>query len=257
MSSRGQVTAFVLLGLVLLALIGLLLFYQTNIFQLTPTQESLQTEMDAIEDHILGCLGDVGEDPLRQLGLQGGFLETPANTYRLFNDTAISYLCSNMAGVPQCRNRMLLKSQMETAISKSVEATLSQCLDVQSFRRFGRFDILTPPRGTVTTVINRDSTIVTFDYPLTLRSRQSTLEVSRTEGFSKAFDVPLGDLYGVAMDIVDAEAEFGEFDQLFYMLSKKGEYTIQKWRPYPDKVYILTKRNHDYVFQFAIEDEAL
>ena len=73
--------------------------------------------------------------------------------------------------------------------------------------------------------------------------------------FVESFKYPLGRLYDVSQTVVDTEASVGEFDQLGYMLAHKGQYVIDKKRPYPDKLYVLQTKDSGYVFQFFVEGE--
>ncbi len=255
MKKRGQVTIFVILGIVIVIIVALLLYFKTNLFLFNPTAEDLNLRLDEIRQHVINCIAEVSDPPIRQIGLQGGYLSTPADTFRLYNDTTISYLCYSMKDTPRCRNRMLLKSDMEKQLSAAIDFGLQTCVDAQSFKKLGSFEIITPEDWTVDTRIGSDIVVVTVNYPVRLRSTKSAAEVSAQE-FSKSFNYPLGYLYDVSQEILDYETEFGEFDQLSYMLAKKGQVRIDKKRPYPDKIYILGKYGNDYVFQFAVQGES-
>ncbi|MEM4244799.1 MAG: hypothetical protein QXR60_01160 [Candidatus Nanoarchaeia archaeon] len=255
MEKRGQLTVFIIIGVVLVIVVALLLYYKTNIFLVNPTAEDLNIRLDDIREHIIRCTGKVGEPPIRQIGLQGGYLSTPPDTYRLYNDSTISYLCYSMPGTPYCVNRMLTRSDMEKQLSAAIDFGLQTCVDVHGFQKFGSFDIITPKKWTVDTRIGSDMVVVTVNYPVRLRSRRSDVEVSAQE-FTTTFNYPLGYLYDVSQDILDYETQYGEFDQMIYMLSKRGQVRIEKKKPYPDKLYILSKYDNDYIFQFFVQGES-
>ncbi len=255
MEKRGQVTIFVILGIVIVILAFLLLYSRTNIFLLNPSVGDLNSELDDINEHVLKCIGKVSDQPIRQIGLQGGYLSTPPDTFRLYNDTTISYLCYTMTGTPRCINRMLTRSDMERQLNAAIDFSLQTCIDVQSFKKFGSFEIITPKKWTVETSIGSEMVIVKVTYPIRLRSTKSSAEVSAQE-FTQTFEYPLGYLYDASQNILDYETEFGEFDQMIYMLAKRGEVRIEKKKPYPDKLYILSKYDSDYVFQFFVQGES-
>lgn len=256
MRKRGQVTAFVILGIVIVALVLMLLYFKTNVFIFTPSQEDLNKVMSDVRKDIISCIGKVGEDPIRRIALQGGYLSTPEGTYRLYDDTTISYLCYNMEETPICRNRMLRLSDMETQLDEAIDFALSTCIDVQSLKKWGSFEINAPEKWEVKTTINPESVMVEVDYPVTLTSGKSEAVLSEDK-FTKVFNYPLGELYKVSQNIVDTESTYGEFDQLGYMLAYHGMYRIEKNRPYPDKLYIMNKQDSNYKFQFAIQGEPL
>ena len=83
------------------------------------------------------------------------------------------------------------------------------------------------------------------------------LQVCIFSEFKEVVDKPLGDLYEVSQDILDYESQFGDFDQLIYMLSKKGDYFIYKKRPYPDKLYIINDKERKLTFQFFVQGESV
>jgi hypothetical protein len=255
MGKRGQLTVFVILGIVIVIIAALLLYFRTNIFLFNPSVEDLNSKLDDVREHMVRCVGEVSEPPIRQIGLQGGYLSTPPDTFRLYNDTTISYLCYSMKGSPQCINRMLTKSDMERQLNAAIDFGLQTCVDVQSFKKLGSFEIITPNKWTVDTRIGSDMVVVTVNYPVRLRSTKSTSEVSAQE-FTKTFNYPLGYLYDVSQDILDYETQFGEFDQMIYMLAKKGQVRIDKKKPYPDKLYILSRYDGSYIFQFAVQGES-
>jgi len=256
MRKRGQITAFVILGIVIVALVLLLLYTRTNVFMFTPSPEDLNKVMSDIRIDMLSCVGEVGDEPIRRIALQGGYLSTPTDTYRLYDDTTISYLCYNMEDDPRCMNRMLRKADMEQQLNEAIDFALSTCIDVQKFKKLGSFQITASKDWEVGTMINPESVLVTVDYPITITSEKSELTLSE-DTFKKVFNYPLGELYKVSQDVIDFETTYGEFDQLSYMLAYHGLYRIDKLRPYPDKIYKLNKQDSNYIFQFAIQGESL
>lgn len=256
MGKRGQVTTFVILGVIIVALVLLVLYTKTNVFMFSPDIEDLSGQMSTVRKHIVTCIGKVGDEPIKRIALQGGYLSTPDGTYRLYDDTTISYLCYNIDQDPRCRNRMLRKMDMATQLDESLDFELQKCIDVQQFVKFGGFEILTPEKWEIKTSINPDSVLVKVDYPIIIKSTKTEVEVSE-DSFSKTFNYPLGDLYDVSQDILDFETEFGEFEQLTYMLGNHGRIIIEKLRPYPDKIYQIHKQYSNYIFQFAIQGEPL
>ena len=100
--------------------------------------------------------------------------------------------------------------------------------------------------------IGQDATIATITQPITLTKGEET---THHDTFISTFPVPLGRLYDTSQDIINLEATTGTFDQLTYMLGHKGAYIIDKQKPYPDTLYILTTKDHPYTFQFFVQGE--
>ncbi len=255
MQRRGQVTLFIILGIILVVIVGIILFSrQANIY--TPaTQENLQAKLEAIKNHITDCMDEASQDPINRIAQQGGYLITIPGSYRLWNDTTISYLCWNQANQRACMNRMLTKEHMQDQLNIAIKQQIETCLDVQGEADLIQsYDLLLPKDFDVKTAITKSSVLVTLDYPITLKSKSGDTKVSKEE-FTKTINVPLGDLYEVSQEIVNAEAT-GFFDSLTYMLSKYSKYTIYTHKPYPDTLYQIKLREGGYVFQMAIQGES-
>ncbi|MBI2672877.1 hypothetical protein HYX19_01330 [Candidatus Woesearchaeota archaeon] len=259
MNKKGQATAFVILGIVIFALVSIIFYVRQNVF-IAPSEANLKAELDSIKTNLESCVKKTAEDPLRQIGLQGGYLEPKQDTYRLFNDTKISYLCYDIANTDQCSNRMLLLDDIKKQIDEVIYQKLisSDCFvsikEVPVFTGLRNYNIITGKNPVVDSDIRRDNVLIKITYPIALQSKRSATKIEARD-YNAIVNYPLGDLYEVSQDILDFETQFGEFDQLVYMLAKKGEYRIYKQRPYPDKLYVLKKADNDYIFQFMIQGE--
>ena len=248
MEKRGQVTTFVILGIFIVAL-TILIVYLRNQYFFPATSENLNEKLAAIQGHIKDCIQNVGDEPIRRIGLQGGYLRTPSGTYRLDNDISVSYLCYNIPDKVQCSNRMLTLENMESQLNDALKESLKTCININKFER--GFDLSSGVMN-VNTQIGNENVLVEVVMSITLRKDEVTVKADK---FSFTFDYPLGKLYDVSQDIIDVETEFGEFEQLTYMLAHRGEFVVDKKKPYPDKLYILKAKDSDYVFQFFIQGE--
>lgn len=249
LNKRGQATPFVVAGIVIFAIVVLLFYLRGSLFLGTVTAETLQDKLANIEDHVKTCVHQVGDDPIKKIGLQGGHLALAEDTFRLFNDIGVSYLCYNRNNDPRCYNRMLTVDAMEQELSQAIQQGLKTCLNVKKFTRgldaqIGSF--------TVATNIGQDTVVVQVQMPVVLRKGELR---AAQDTFAASFSYPLGRLYGVSQDIVTIETTAGEFEQLSYMLSHQGQYIIEKKKPYPDKLYILTTKDSPYIFQFFVQGE--
>jgi len=256
MNKRGQVTLFVILGIIIVAIIVLLLAFRKDIMPTPATRENLNSIMDDINEHISECVIEKSEEPLERIALQGGYLSTPIDSYRLWNDNTVSYLCYNIEDTERCRNRMLTKQHMEDELSEAMEMELAECVNVHGFEPglVKTFSVIAEEPMEVSTDINEDEVLFELIYPVKLKASSGEEEVSE-ERFVVPVEVPLGELHDVALDIIDSEASMGRFDTLTYMLAKMSRYTIYLHQPYPDKIYQIKMRDGDYIFQFAVEGE--
>ena len=249
MNKRGQLTAFIILGIVIAAAAILVLFIRGQFFFGPVTPDNLANKMIPISEHITNCVKDVAPDEIERIGLQGGHLKTAKDTFRKERDIPVSYLCYNVKDNPTCYNRMLLISEMEEELNEAIKARLSGCINVKKFEK--GFDTKLGNLK-VEAEIGKDNVAVNVNYPITLI--KGNVEVDEDE-FSVNFNYPLGRLYEASQDIINVEAEFGEFDQLSYMLVKRGQVVVEKQRPYPDKLYVLKAKDSPYIFQFMVQGE--
>ncbi|MEK6940666.1 MAG: hypothetical protein AABW49_02090 [Nanoarchaeota archaeon] len=254
MEKRGQATVFVAVGIVIVVVVALILYGRQTIF-LPGTPDSLSKVLDDVNEHIVDCIGEVSEKPIIQIGLQGGYLNPGVDTFRLHNDTRISYLCYNMENSESCRNRLLLVQSMEEELNAALQPQIISCVgNIKDFGKLRPITIEVPEQFKVATNILQDNVVVAVEYPVIIKSDKTTNQVQR-KTFEKIFEIPLGDLYLVVQDVLEQEITFGDFDPLLYMLSKKGEYTIIKTRPYPDKLYAISRNDNDYQLQFFIQGQ--
>ena len=249
MNKRGQVTAFIIVGIILVASVILMLYMRGQFFFGAVTPDNLANKMVPITEHVTNCIKDSAPDEIERMGLQGGHLKTAKDTYRNEQDIPISYLCYNVEGQTACYNRMLLISEMEQELDAAIKAKLTSCINVKDFER--GFDTMTGALN-VNTEIGKDNVIVEIIYPIKLSKGDVQVD---EDTFTVNFDYPLGRLYDVSQEIVNTEAQYGEFDQLGYMLVKRGQYIIEKQRPYPDKLYMLKTKDSPYLFQFFVQGE--
>lgn len=254
---RGQVTIFVILGIVIVALVVLLLAFKDEVIPKPATIENLDSTMKDIDKHVKECMSEAAEDPIKRIGMQGGYLATPENSYRRWNDYTVSYLCYNLPATELCQNRMLTREKMEEQLAAAIKENMGKCLDIEGAAGgglFKRFDIVLGNEMTLKVSIERAKVGLELSYEVTLKPKGTG--DSRTQKiFVKDINVPLGDLYEVSQDIIDSETSIGRFDQLTYMLSKMSKYTIDVQKPYPDKIYKINLREGSYIFQFAVEGE--
>ncbi len=254
---RAQATIFIIAGIVILALV--ILFFagrKAGVSFLQVGQEDLRSEMDKIETQVLECMADSAKAPLDMMGKQGGFLSVPEKSYRYYEDYTISYLCWNQVARPTCTNRLLTLEGMEDELTKAIKNEMKECLNIKKFAgALAGYTIDAPSTYDLEVDIRSLKVFINMEYPIVLKGKEGA-EVSKKD-FQEVVDYPVGQLYDVAQDILNFETQFGEFDQLMYMLQKKGKFMIYKRRPYPDKIYVLKRSDNPYIFQFAVEGESL
>src|SRR3989344_3253156 len=197
MAKRGQTTAFVIVGIVILAVVILLFYLRGQFFFGPVTTTTLQDRLVPLETHIKDCLQDVSDEPLKRLGLQGGYLVFNPGTFSSYQGQDISYLCFSQGGKATCSNRMLTTTIMEQQLSDAISEGLATCLNIGRFKR--GFEMQVGPQK-VTTAIGPSTVLVTLSMPLKISKENIVVQ---KDTFTQTFDYPLGRLYEVSQTIVD------------------------------------------------------
>ncbi len=259
MNKRGQVTLFAIIGIILIILILLFLFVRNKVYIGPASVENLEAQFPQIREHIEDCITEVAEPRIRQIAAQGGYIETPQDTFNFYRNNQVSILCYNIEDKPYCRSRILRLQDMEKELSEFIKRDLqTQCLNIQAFDKTG-IDLTQGPLE-ITTSIDQDSVLIEANTKITIRRGEAVAEES---GFSALIQLPLGRLFESSRDIVNSEVQTGLFDTVLYSVTKTEltgkPYIVQKLQPYPDKLYLIkikdTPKVNPLVFQFFVEGE--
>ncbi len=235
MGKRGQLTIFIIIGVLIVLLVGTVLVInarQSKTYSL-PRTESVSQEAQPVQDFIMSCLSSVSEQGLRLIGDHGGYLSTEeipnAKTDRL--ETTQSdvvyfspdgnygipywwYLKSDNTCTSNCefasKRPALHKSEGEPSIEgqldKYVKANLPNCL--KNFEAFEEQQITVVSAGTpvVNSIVTEDDVVVGLTQRFTMTKAGNQNELSQ---FATSIPVRLNDMYELATNITTLEAENG------------------------------------------------
>lgn len=251
MHKRGQVTLFVILGLVLLLIAALYLYARDQYGITIPTNQYLASQLRPIQDNINECIQQEFEPGARLLAHQGGSF-TP-NTFIRYQNMQVRVVCADIPGKPTCLNLLQPFSVIEQELQRYLQFKIDQCINHDLASKPG-YTVEGTKNVAVTVSAHEDAVQVTVNYDITLvKDAQSVTlpDISRV-----LRDAPLASLYPVAVDLVNSEARFGDFDNLGYMLQKRGQYLVTVDKPYPNKVYKISKKGSTYEYWVAIQGGA-
>lgn len=246
MEKRGQVTIFIIIGLILVVVVALLLYAQNKGFQVINIIGSREL---TLKDEVSKCIIELGDPALDLLARQGGSFNP--KKFRLYLGYEVNYLCYNLEDTDVCSNRVLTQDDLELELENYLGSKIKSCID----SRFGNLRSsntqIQTGQYSLDVTVARDNVLFLVKYPTTIRRSDSSNVINE---YLEVVGKPLGRLYEVAYSIVRAESSIGDFDPVPYMILYK-DVQIRKDRPYPDKLYSINKINDDYTFQFAVEDE--
>src|SRR3989344_6905037 len=256
MEKRGQVTTFIIVGVVLLIVILLALFLREDVFvnisKVKNTDIYLKSQMNEIINEVNTCVDLEANKALKTLGDQGGYF-TPRN-YLSYYGYNIAYLCSEVKDEKTCRNNMLIEERLENDLNLYLKDRLKKCIDLRKFKEgfklhdyelkydLGAFDLKT----------DIEKKNVRFEIFLPIELISGDVKFSKDK-FVKIVDIPFGEIIIIANDILNSEASIGDFETTSYNIFRLGKYDLDKRRVYPDKVYTIRVLGYNYRFQFAIE----
>lgn len=252
---RGQITAFIIAGLVLLFIIGATWISMTIISKgkIKPAIEEVQKiplEEATLKNYVENCITIVSVGPIKTIALQGGTLNL--TDYIWYDESKFNVLCYNLEGYKGCVNSLLLRQQMEEELSREIKLLLKTCINLKPFEEKG-YNVTTGLMDVKTEIGLYDITFK-LTYPIKLQKQDHIFEISE---FSSTLDYPLGELYELTADIVNSEITNSNFNKDEFMVESNPSIKIQKHRPYPNIVYSLTKHleeiNEDFTFRFAVQ----
>ena len=251
MNKRGQVTVFVIVGIVIVVTIALVFYFLgDNIKRETDTEVVFdESSLEPLQDYVEDCIEKHGGEAIDLVLKGGGDIEP--GLHQMYHNEKINFLCYT-DGYNACYNKMpFLDSHIEEQINNYVLERLNTCIDFSAIESEG-FEI---QKGNMDlkTSVGKYNILITLDYPVTLSKGDSKIIEDR---FSKTFDVPLGRILKVVNDIVEFDSDPNgfpilPFDVVAYAYRTNGEAEIKMDSIEDSKIYKVNLRDSPYVFQFA------
>lgn len=248
---RGQITIFIIVGIVLL--IGVSIFFLlrqssfTDVFEQDSQRvvtERVSSEFRPVQEFITSCLRDVAVDGIRSAGRHGGYVyhdelvafrndptSSAANSIYFWprnQDYKVAYwwhmisedTCLQTNTCKFSSNRPELTggpNSIEAQLEQFIENEIARCLDDFSFLREQGFDI------EVGQGISADVTIASEDVFVELRKPVSASVGNRDQQlnlYATRLDVELAKMYELAAQIYDYQARNAVFEtQLIELIS--------------------------------------
>jgi len=241
MEKRGQITIFIILAIVIVALGILLYMFYPEI------KSSLGFEDQNPNIFIQNCLQDKIQETVDILTPQGGSLDP--EFYYTYQDDKIEYLCYTNEYYKLCSvQRPLLKEHIEKEITKEIQDDVKECFDEleSSFRGKGyQVDL---NRGVFYVELLPKRIVSTFDYTLSLKKGD---DAQVYEQFSIAMNNNLYELVAIATSILDTESTIGDTEITTYMNYYTDLKVEKNKQSEGTTIYKLTDLNTGDIFQFA------
>ena len=247
---RGQVTLFIILGVLVLGLVGLFFFFRGTIIEervqeVRPVAEDVPTEFNPIKVFTEDCLKLTLEEGMKRLGQQGGYIRpkewqrlrfdlaqpTDSDGVAFAEDVNIPYWYYN--GGPNNENTVSLAKRvpaiedMQRELKKWIEEELAACLNGYDvfLNEFG----IEEEETTATVNILPGIVRVAVEHPLTVQWRDSKKEL---RNFYVEIESDLVRLHQVASEIVELEQEYSYLEgNVLNLISLFSDADDQKLMP--------------------------
>jgi len=191
MQKRGQISTFLIIGIVILAVVGMVLYFRSAQISQVP-KEAVAPEAQPIQTFVSECIQRTAIPGIFFLGEQGGYINTPANSF----DTD---LYSIAYGSINHQNSLPSLDTMQNELSSYLQQFLPLCTNgFQDFRKQGININESSP--TVQTRIFQNEVMFIVDYPITVaRDGKET----KMQNFVENIPIRLGNDYSIAEKIVN------------------------------------------------------
>ena len=254
MNKKGQVSVFVIIGVILVILVALWFVGTKEFGLLVPSVKFLGDKIQPLEKNIKDCV-EKSVPYVETIIKQGG--DTNPNRYVTYQNRKVKYLCYNIKNNDKCINMMLPFDVVLENINNKLDNDIKNCINKDLFKSTLAYDVQIKGEPKTKTTVEGDKLKVSVNYNVKLIKGEITQPLDKVE---KIIDLPLKGLYDTTLDVVNEWAGNGFFDQLLYMLSKKGTYEIQVDKSpslgnIGDIIYKINKKDNSYQFWFAVEGD--
>lgn len=246
---RGQVTIFIIIGILIVAL-GVL------IYMFYPELKSKATgEAKSPSDFIQQCMEDKIQETVEIISLQGGSVE-PDFFYQYYNSEDekkynLEYLCyTNQYYSPCGVQQPMLISHIQDEIKTEIQEDAKTCFSnmKKSYQNKGYNADLDFDEKNIKVELLPERIITDFNANLTLTKS----ETEKYESFKIVLNNNLFGLVSIANSIVTFETNYGESDVQAYMDYYHNLKVEQEKQLDGSVIYILTHIDKGDKFQFAV-----
>ena len=250
MNKRGQVTIFVIVGIVIVISVFLVFYFLGDRIKRQTEVEAVfdESSLEPLQDYIGSCIEKHGNEAIELILKQGGKIDP--GFYYYFNDNKLNYICYSDDLSPCERKIPFISKMFEDEMKSYLELKLPSCIDLDAIRNEG-YSVQEVQMNADVDVLEY-SVVVNLNYPVTINKGDSLIEEDK---FTRTFDAPLGRIAEISKDVVDSEIAYGEFFNQIYEV-RHPEVTVKSYGPVNVEVYTVSLRNYDYEFQFAVRSWA-
>ncbi len=249
MNKRGQITIFIILGVVIIAAIAVFLIFGADIGERIGI--SGETNPEGFLD---SCLKDKVKQGIEIISMQGGSVSNSLNKSILLKDekspTDISYLCYNQNDYLPCVNQEpMLFQHLEDEIKNYISDEVTNCFNDLGTSLGRRGYSVQKELRSFEVKLQSKRVVIETDSEITLTKAGET---SKQEDFTIFVGSRLYEIAGVVNKIVNDEAIACNFNYVFFMMNNP-EFNIHRF-PTADstEIYVIRHEDTNERFNLAI-----
>ncbi len=241
MEKRGQVTIFIIVGIIIVALAVLVFIFYPQI------KSSFRTEAQNPSAYMEECMNEELTRVIETISLQGGSYEP--EHYFLYDDDKIEYLCYQNEYYLTCVvQQPMLKSHVESEIKQNIRTNYDECYSAMIDSFEGRGYGVEERRNDFNIELLPKRVVLTSNSTVSLTKGE---ESQRYDSLSVVLNNNLYELTSIANSIIASEAAVGDAETTTYM-NYYRDLKVEKYlQSEGTTIYILTDRNSGSKFQFA------
>jgi hypothetical protein len=244
-NKRGQVTIFILIGIIIVAASVLVYIFYPNI------QSTLGIEESTPQTYIQSCVEDKLRETVNLISTQGGSV-TP-ELYSKYQGINIEYLCYTEEFYATCIvQQPMLKQHIENEIENEIEGTVDDCFNSLEASYAARGYSVEMKTGNKNVELLPQKIISTFNYSFTLTKGD---DIQEYDSFNIVLNNNLYELVAIANSIIEWETNYGEAETTLYMTYYPNLKVEKLLRSSGNKIYTITDRSTENKFKFAIQSQ--
>lgn len=216
---KGQISLFIIIGIVIIAIIGLIFFVRSQILSsnLSTQAQSIETvpqELRPVKQAIDNCVNQVSSEGLSLIGFQGGYYNIPKDTLSrgLYNEFSNSlevlsglntaywfYETNNGLQKLNIPSKDDIKSNINNYVTDNIDSCISS--ELESLRSQG-FEINAKGSLKVTSNLQDQYVEILVNYPLDVNYKGTGKII--TNYYAKLND-PLSELYDMSVNVINTQ----------------------------------------------------
>ena len=198
MQKRGQFTLFVIIGVILVLVIGVTVYYKDSISEFAGLSGSLSypSEVSEIVEHVQDCVDDSADEAVDGIGYTGGYYTLPDETF---------YYEGIAFGIPYYfydgEDLTISLDDMEEELGDYFLALVDACVTLDEFSEFDIDD----SEGEVSVEVESDTVTIGYEYPIEVSAGDNSYVLD--DPYVNEILVNLGWLRDVAESLVEHTVE--------------------------------------------------